>query len=450
MLHQNHPSEKCEQPFEQTFSTLKIGQLLRGAGIKKSFGLSSIVVFKIIFALVFEGRNLYRQLQSDRGQALPGKDVIYRFLNYPKYAWRRFLHGLGLTVVQYFEGLTSPNRTKVFIVDDSVLCRDRSKKAELLARIHDHTVGRFVRGYSLLTLGWSDGFSFAPIDFVMHSSAKKENRYCEMRENLDKRTHGYNRRNEALQKKPDTVVQMLQNALSAGFTADYVLMDSWFTHAPLLRAIDEMGLHTIGMVKNLKQRYLLKGEHLALKDLYAKIPRNPRSEIIGSVVVKTSCGLLVKIVFVRNRNKRRQWLAILSTDCSLEDAEIVRIYGMRWNIKTFFKFAKSHLKLGTEFQGRSYDMFISHTTIVFSRYLILEWERRQNCDYRTLGGLFFVCCDEVRDVDLKTALLQLIQLFISTTDAIKNKDAALCQLRDWIAGLPSYIRGLLANLSCES
>lgn len=399
MLHQNHPSEKCEQPFEQTFSTLKIGQLLRGAGIKKSFGLSSIVVFKIIFALVFEGRNLYRQLQSDRGQALPGKDVIYRFLNYPKYAWRRFLHGLGLTVVQYFEGLTSPNRTKVFIVDDSVLCRDRSKKAELLARIHDHTVGRFVRGYSLLTLGWSDGFSFAPIDFVMHSSAKKENRYCEMRENLDKRTHGYNRRNEALQKKPDTVVQMLQNALSAGFTADYVLMDSWFTHAPLLRAIDEMGLHTIGMVKNLKQRYLLKGEHLALKDLYA---------------------------------------------------EIVRIYGMRWNIETFFKFAKSHLKLGTEFQGRSYDMFISHTTIVFSRYLILEWERRQNCDYRTLGGLFFVCCDEVRDVDLKTALLQLIQLFISTTDAIKNKDAALCQLRDWIAGLPSYIRGLLANLSCES
>jgi hypothetical protein len=449
MLHQNHPSEKCEQPFEQIFSTLKVGQLLRSAGIKKSFGLSSIAVFKIIFTLVFEGRNLYRLLQGSRGQTLPGKDVVYRFLNHPKYAWRRFLNGLSLTIVRYFERLTSPSRTKVFIIDDSVLSRDRSKKAELLARIHDHTTGRFVRGYSLLTLGWSDGFSFAPIDFVIHSSAKKENRYCEMQENLDKRTHGYKRRTEALQRKPDTAVQMLQNSLSAGFTADYVLMDSWFTHAPLLRAIDEMGLYTIGMVKDLKQRYVLKGEHLALKDLYAKIPRNPRSEIIGSVVVKTSCGLLVKIVFVRNRNKRRQWLAILSTDCSLEDAEVVRIYGMRWSIETFFKFAKSHLKLGTEFQGRSFDMFISHTTIVFSRYLILEWERRQNCDYRTLGGLFFACCDEVRDVDLKTALLQLVHLFISTTKAVGDKQL-FCQLQDWIAGLPCYIKGLLASLSCES
>ncbi|TVX96437.1 hypothetical protein FPZ49_35350, partial [Paenibacillus cremeus] len=39
-------------------------------------------------------------------------------------------------------------------------------------RVHDHTTGRFVRGYNMLTLGWSDGFSFAPIDFVMLSSAK--------------------------------------------------------------------------------------------------------------------------------------------------------------------------------------------------------------------------------------------------------------------------------------
>ncbi|MGI6119514.1 MAG: hypothetical protein ACOYIB_02915, partial [Desulfosporosinus sp.] len=43
--------------------------------------------------------------------------------------------------------------------------------------------------------------------------------------------------------------------------------------------------------------------------------------------------------------------------------------------QTFFKMAKSHLKLGTEFQGRSFDMMISHTTIVFTRYLLLEWER---------------------------------------------------------------------------
>ncbi|MDF2716103.1 MAG: transposase family protein, partial [Paenibacillus sp.] len=54
-----------------------------------------------------------------------------------------------------------------------------------------------------------------------------------------------------------------------------------------------------------------------------------------------------------------------------------------------FKFTKSHLKLGKEFQGRSFDLLISHTTIVFSRYLVMEWERRQENDSKSLGGLFF-------------------------------------------------------------
>ncbi|MDF2715500.1 MAG: family transposase, partial [Paenibacillus sp.] len=54
-----------------------------------------------------------------------------------------------------------------------------------------------------------------------------------------------------------------------------------------------------------------------------------------------------------------------------------RINGKRFNLQELyqtpmgdrdvFKFTKSHLKLGKEFQGRSFDLLISHTTIVFSR-----------------------------------------------------------------------------------
>lgn len=104
---------------------------------------------------------------------------------------------------------------------------------------------------------------------------------------------------------------------------------------------------------------------------------------------------------------------------------------MRWSIETFFKFAKSHLKLGTEFQGRTFDMLISHTTIVFSRYLVLEWERRQNNDARSLGGLFYLFCDEVKDIDLKTALQQLMQFFLESNGAKtrKEKSAIFCQLQ---------------------
>jgi hypothetical protein len=299
-------------------------------------------------------------------------------------------------------------------------------------------------------LGWSDGYSFAPIDFTLMSSSKDKNRLCEMREDLDKRSIGYKRRIEAMNHKPDAVIEMLDRAQKAGFSADYVLMDSWFTHAPLLQKLMDKKLHVIGMVKGLKQRYLLEGKSFSLQELYAKVPKNREAEILGSVRVQTTEGLSLKIVFVQNRNNRREWLALLTTDPTLDNAEIVRIYGMRWSIETFFKMAKSHLKLGTEFQGRSFDMMISHITIVFSRYLILEWERRENNDERSLGGLFYLFADEVMDLDLKTALRQLMAFVLDFLPNKPENSEQLCQLHNWISELPSYIKALFAQPVCES
>ncbi len=121
-------------------------------------------------------------------------------------------------------------------------------------------------------------------------------------------------------------------------------------------------------------------------------------------------------------------------------------------MRHFYKFTKSYLKLGTEFQGRSFDMLISHTTVVFSRYLVMEFERRQENAPKSLGGLFFLFADEVRDLDYQTALQQLITLFLPMAEAktIKDKSTVFCQLREWISGLPSYIKGLFNQLSCES
>lgn len=81
--------------------------------------------------------------------------------------------------------------------------------------------------------------------------------------------------------------------------------------------------------------------------------------------------------------------------------EIVRIYGMRWDIETFFKFSKSFLHLAKEFQGRSYDMMISHTTIVFTRYILIAWQLRKEEDPKTMGNLFLFLCDEVKEMDFK-------------------------------------------------
>jgi hypothetical protein len=452
MILHNSQHEKSQSRFAHIFSILKVSQLLRQVGICKSYGVSCFEVFQILFQLVFQCQNLFRLLESKFAELLPHKDVFYRFLNEPRFNWRRFYQLFSIKVVEHFETLTSSKRVRVFIVDDTVMSRNRSKKVEMLARVYDHVFKKYVKGFTLLTLGWSDGFSFAPLDFTLMSSSKEENRYNEMKEGIDKRLNGYKRRLEAFLPKPETVVQMIERALQAGFTADYLLMDSWFTHMPLVKKIYDKGMHVIGRVKDINQRYIHQGQVLSLRKLYAAIPKNGKAEILGSVQVKsTSEGeISLKIVFVRNRNNRKEWLAILTTDVFMEEMEIIRTYGMRWDIEPFHKVIKSLLKLGKEFEGRSYDMMISHTTIVFTRYLVLEWERRENNDDRTCGGMFFLFCEEIKDMDLKTALQQLMIFVFSLIMNKVNQEEIICQVFDWISQLPNYLKSLWPVPLCES
>jgi len=260
MIQHNSQLEKVQNRFTQIFSILKVSQLLRQVGIRKNYGVSCFDVFKILFQLVFQCKNLFRLLESNFAEFLPHKDVFYRFLNEPRFNWRRFYQLLILKVFEHFETLTSSQRVRVFIVDDTVMSRNRSKKVEMLARVYDHVLNKFVRGFTLLTLGWSDSYSFLPLDFTLMSSSNEENRYNEMKDGIDKRLNGYKRRLEAFLPKPEAVVQMLDRALQAGFSADYLLMDSWFTHMPLVRKILDKGLHVIGRVKDINQRYIYQGE----------------------------------------------------------------------------------------------------------------------------------------------------------------------------------------------
>lgn len=124
-----------------------------------------------------------------------------------------------------------------------------------------------------------------------------------------------------------------------------------------------------------------------------------------------------RIVFVRDRNRSKNWLAILSTDVNLPEEEIVRLYGKCWDIECFFKVAKSHLALGKEFQCRSYDAMVAHTTIVFTRYIMLALRTREEQDPRTIGQLFFLCCDELEDI--RFADIRFAEAILLVFDCVK-------------------------------
>ena len=135
--------------------------------------------------------------------------------------------------------------------------------------------------------------------------------------------------------KTDAAIQLIRNALTAGIKAGYVLMDTWFTTEPMLKNILDTGIHAIGMVKQLQQRYTYNGRQYTLPGLKKFVDFSSAGNIFGSLVVTTKAGIPVKIVFVRNRNKKSECLYLLSTDTSLNNAEIVRIYGNRWSIEAF-------------------------------------------------------------------------------------------------------------------
>ncbi|MDD2496552.1 MAG: transposase [Desulfitobacteriaceae bacterium] len=453
MITDNNQNKQLPNELTLIFKELKVLKYLRKAGITKTFGFSCSYIFQLIFCLIFENKNWFQILESKKSANLPAKDVIYRFLNQPTFAWRRFLLFLSAHTIGKVTRLTNHNRPKVLILDDSSYERNRSKSVELLARCFDHASQkmRFYKGFRMLTLGWSDGATFIPVDFSLLSS--KNSQVNGISSKIDKRSSGYKRRLEALQTAPEQIPDMIKRAMDAGIDASYVLMDSWFTQQPLIKAIKEQGLDVIGMVKNLKQRYLVGGERVSLKELYhlAK-PTTCKKGILCSINTTQANGVCLKVIFVQNRNKKSDWLAILSTDLTLTDQEIIRIYGMRWDIEVFFKTTKSLLKLQKEFQGRSYDTLISHTTIVFVRYIVLSWQNRCSTDQRTLGGMFYELCDEINDLDWAVALQQLLQLI---EDILKKSNKNMnklikSQLQQWFAGLPNYIKAYLPISVCES
>ncbi|MCW5213588.1 transposase, partial [Desulfobulbus sp. TB] len=364
-------SENRISSFKENF---KAGTLLNNSGIRKLRGVSPLTLFTVVFMLPFEGVDFYRGIVNNPSLGFK-KDAACDFLRNPGYNWRKFMLSLSAAVARFFDYLTDEKRVGVLIFDDSTYDRRRSKAVELLAWIHDHNQGRSLKGFRMLTLGWSDGVNFLPPDFALLSSAKADKRVQGITKKLDKRTCGYKRRIEAMTKSTDLLETMVERVLAAGLGVDYILMDSWFCF-PSILATPGQHVPVICMTKDMKSiLYRYKGQRVRLSKLYTLLKKRPGdASLLTSVTTETTKGQFVKIVFVRHRHYRRKWLAILSADVELADDEIVRIYGRRWDIEVFFKMMKRCLNLEREVQLRDYDGLIGHITIVMSRYIFLSFE----------------------------------------------------------------------------
>ncbi|MGZ1173866.1 IS4 family transposase [Lactobacillus delbrueckii subsp. bulgaricus] len=192
------------------------------------------------------------------------------------------------------------------------------------------------------------------------------------------------------------VIQLLDQALKAGLTAKYVMFDTWFSNPHQIVQISQRGLNVIAMVKkSSKITYEFEEKRINVKQIFnACKKRRGRSRYLLSVPVKVGgpakdgAQIDARIVCVRNRSNRKDWIALICTDMTIDENEIIRIYGKRWDIEVFFKTCKNFLKLGTEYHGLSYDALTAHTAFVFLRYMFMSVEKRDDEDDRTIGELF--------------------------------------------------------------
>jgi hypothetical protein len=251
-------------------------------------------------------------------------------------------------VISFSCPLTSDEKRKVFVVDDSSYDKNRGSKIELLSTNFDHVEKRYYRGFRLLTLAFTDGISLLPIDCSLLASQKI---LCSVNEDIDKRSHGWKRRIEATSKAPDVLLSMIDDSRNIITDGSHILADSWFSNSSLIRKLTERNLHFTGRLKNNDTRFLFrrnsKNQLLTLEQLFRKLDRIPKPvrkkqqqkpDILGSIRVslpsvmedgKELPSIPVKIVFLENRNSsaQRKWLAIITTDLELtEEEEVVRMY----------------------------------------------------------------------------------------------------------------------------
>ena len=408
--------KQISKSIEKFFKRFHISSALKASNAYKKKGIPVIEVFQYLFLLIFSNRSMYMSLITGRNTPGFAKDTVYRFMKMLQINWMRFTTLLASRIIRdAIVPLDSEDRANVLIIDDSMFERNRSKKVELLAKAYDHANHRYRFGFRMLTLGWSDGSSFLPVNSILLSSENKKNRVNEAVK-VDKRTAGYKRRLLSIQKGTQAMLELLKTAKKAAVPAKYVLFDSWFSSPSTLHAVKTIGYDVIGMVKKTpKMFFRYKGEDMSLITIYNRNKkRRGRSRYLLSVlvdVVKDGKVIPAKVVYVRNRNKRKEYLCLISTDTTLDENEIIRIYGKRWDIEVFFKVCKSYLNLSRECNSLSYDAMTAHTAVVFTRYMMLSLESREGSDNRSLGELFLYFSDEMSDITWIQAFRMLLQMF---------------------------------------
>ena len=388
-----------------------LGRLSKQINFKRHSTIPLTAVITWLFEAIFSRRLLYRAQPSRWFSSRTARNI----LNDGRINWQKLLCLVAAKIISILTPFIDKRRRLALIVDDTLMERAYSTKTELLARIYDHDQHRYSTGYRNLTIGWSDGNTFLPVNCALMSTRKKTNLVGSKSSITDQRTIAGQRRSQAQRKMNEVVLELISQALRLGVTAKYVLFDSWYSSPQMFWHLKELGLESVAMLKrSSKVYYRYRGRNYSIKALYQRLLNSKRpagqSYLYSSIVEANFQGQVfpVKIVFVAKKGVRNQYLVLASTNTNLTPQQIIQLYSRRWSIETYFKTAKQYLRLNKS-QIQSYDGQVAQITVTAMTYILLAWQERLNKDDRTLGDLFYLMNDSLPEVKFIEALVYLLK-----------------------------------------
>lgn len=434
-----------------------IVKLLGDCGAYKDKGVPVRVILLYIFNLMFSPMSMYYQLKMGAFHEDFSKNTVYRFLGNIRMNWHLFMLRLSTIIIRHVVGLTEDkNNRYALLVDDTPLPKC-GKAMELVSRYFNHVTMGYDFGYRVLTLAWTDGVTIIPVRYSLLASSYDEKVRGRIRDDIDGRTLGARIRKLARTSMNDLTVRFACEAVKAGIPASIIAFDSWFAvPRTISRLMKEAELTVIARLKtNSKQHYEYNGKMINIKALYTMSNKRRgkaawKLSVNVNLLVKEKNKIIeripVKLVYLPNRANTKEWICILSTDTEMEENEIIRQYGKRWNIECMFKCSKQYLRFGKDFQSPSFETQNAQVAIAFTRYMMIAIEQRESEDYRSCGELFMLFYTELQDITFIQSLSIIVALF---KDGMKNllgvTEEQIQAVVDYVvSALPGYLQRSLS------
>lgn len=370
----------------------------------RSIHSRSDVIRLLVFSKFLENKSVRSLVTSDLSSVLDcGKDVFYTVKNCINTNWRKIMWNHTMDCISKMAPVDMKTKishlTPCLIVDDSDIPK-RGKYFEMIGKIFSHTGHNYKMGFKSLNLCYWTGKTNINLDFSLHIEKRKDGKQGLTKREIEQRyskeraldSYGAKRLSESMNKKTQSLIQMLKRAAKKEVKAKYLLVDSWFFNQELVKYISDTKLELITRPKINNWRYEHNEKSYTIGKLLNKYKNHKErkwSRKLKMYYIKIKVdfqGHQMSLYFYKPKKRGTKWQILTSTKKNLDAIKAYEIYKNRWSIEVTYKELKQHFKYG-KCQSRDFVGQISDHTICLMAYNFLSTYKCVN-DYESIGQLF--------------------------------------------------------------